>query len=480
MAISIRHKFATAVPDLPNSDLVQPSHWNDDHTITLAANTLLGRADGEGPAEEIDLTAAGRALLDDISAAAQRATLGLGETDAPTFGGFFLNGVGGLTAGSAAAPSLVRTGDTNTGMWFPAVDTIAFSTNGVERFRITSTGSINVNVPGGNFGLELGLGRASDGDTFIDLVGDRTYTDYGSRFIRQSGANGGSGILHRGTGGLFLRAQDAGFIQLLTNNVERLLIDPNGNIGIGTTFTTARTLNVRKNLTGGTNAFGVVSGGDVQSDVTSAAYAFYTALSTVNQAFTTQLRHFSASQGTIGASSTVSNQYGFFADSSLIGATFNYGFHAADLAAVTTGKTAIAYWSSVNIATGGGQAWAFYANGTAPSFFNGQVQFGAGLVGTPAISRSGDTNTGFWFPAADTIALSTGGVERLRADASGNVVMNSAALAANATNGFLYVPSCAGAPTGVPTAYTGRVPIVVDTTNNKLYFYSGGAWRAAP
>jgi hypothetical protein len=53
------------------------------------------------------------------------------------------------------------------------------------------------------------------------------------------------------------------------------------------------------------------------------------------------------------------------------------------------------------------------------------------------------------------------------------------ALATNATNGFLYVPTCAGTPTGTPTAITGLAPIVVNTTNNKLYFYSGGAWRDA-
>jgi hypothetical protein len=70
-------------------------------------------------------------------------------------------------------------------------------------------------------------------------------------------------------------------------------------------------------------------------------------------------------------------------------------------------------------------------------------------------------------------------VERMRISNAGNVVINTAAIATNATNGFLYVPSCAGTPTGTPTTFTGRVPIVVDTTNNKLYFYSTGAWRDA-
>lgn len=78
------------------------------------------------------------------------------------------------------------------------------------------------------------------------------------------------------------------------------------------------------------------------------------------------------------------------------------------------------------------------------------------------------------------INFATAGIERMRIDANGNVVAGaSAALATNATNGFLYVPTCAGTPTGTPTTITGMAPIVVNTTNNKLYFYSGGAWRDA-
>ena len=52
------------------------------------------------------------------------------------------------------------------------------------------------------------------------------------------------------------------------------------------------------------------------------------------------------------------------------------------------------------------------------------------------------------------------------------------ALATNATDGFLYVPSMAGSPTGVPVTKAGLLPIVIDSTNNRLLFYSSGAWRA--
>lgn len=63
--------------------------------------------------------------------------------------------------------------------------------------------------------------------------------------------------------------------------------------------------------------------------------------------------------------------------------------------------------------------------------------------------------------------------------ANGSVHAGNGALATNATTGFLYVPTCAGTPTGAPTSISGYAPIIVNTTNNKLYFYSGGAWRDA-
>jgi hypothetical protein len=45
----------------------------------------------------------------------------------------------------------------------------------------------------------------------------------------------------------------------------------------------------------------------------------------------------------------------------------------------------------------------------------------AGAVGTPSLTTSGDTNTGVFFPAADTIAFTEGGTEVMRITSSGNV-----------------------------------------------------------
>ena len=51
----------------------------------------------------------------------------------------------------------------------------------------------------------------------------------------------------------------------------------------------------------------------------------------------------------------------------------------------------------------------------------GVATFSAGTVSLPAITTTGDTNTGIYFPAADTIAFTEGGVESMRIDSTGNV-----------------------------------------------------------
>ena len=67
----------------------------------------------------------------------------------------------------------------------------------------------------------------------------------------------------------------------------------------------------------------------------------------------------------------------------------------------------------------------------------------------------------------------------LRKDENNNVIIgDETLLATTATDGFLHIPGGAGPPTGVPTLFTGKVPVYADTTNSKLYIYSGGSWVA--
>lgn len=59
----------------------------------------------------------------------------------------------------------------------------------------------------------------------------------------------------------------------------------------------------------------------------------------------------------------------------------------------------------------------------------------AGAVGAPSISTTGDTNTGIYFPAADIVSVSTGGVQRMFVDATGNVGIGGATASALLTIG---------------------------------------------
>jgi hypothetical protein len=72
------------------------------------------------------------------------------------------------------------------------------------------------------------------------------------------------------------------------------------------------------------------------------------------------------------------------------------------------------------------------------------------------------------------LTLTTGGTERVRVTSTGNIHGTSGTTAM--TDGFFYIPSAAGAPSGVPTAIAGRVPMYYDTTNNNFYVYNG-AWK---
>jgi hypothetical protein len=68
--------------------------------------------------------------------------------------------------------------------------------------------------------------------------------------------------------------------------------------------------------------------------------------------------------------------------------------------------------------------------------------------------------------------------EAWRATSKKSFILNDSAIATNATDGFLYIATCTGTPTGVPTAVTGRRALVYDTTNDKLYIYNDG-WKSA-
>jgi hypothetical protein len=151
------------------------------------------------------------------------------------------------------------------------------------------------------------------------------------------------------------------------------------SVGIGTTSLTGYTIRIGKTMTGSADYYAIGNYGAIQSGVTSAAIYYDCYASTQSANFNlSQIRHYSvSSSGTfanVTAGGSVTNQYGFYVDSTLTGATNNY-----------------AYFS--NIASGTGR-WNLYMNGTANNYMAGSLGIGAtNLTGTNL--RIGKNLTGF-------------------------------------------------------------------------------------
>jgi len=141
----------------------------------------------------------------------------------------------------------------------------------------------------------------------------------------------------------------------LTFNGTNLLTT--GAVGIGSTALTGYNLRIGKDLTGATTAIGVDITPTIMSDVTVSGTGFRTQLTTEAASFTLgNITHYNSTQLTLGAGSTVTNQYGYIAGATLTGATNNYGFFG-NIAAATN-------------------SWNFYANGTASNYMAGRLGIG--------------------------------------------------------------------------------------------------------
>ena len=89
-----------------------------------------------------------------------------------------------------------------------------------------------------------------------------------------------------------------------------------------------------------------------------------------------------------------------------------------DLDSVDAVFAAAGTGTSVGLNVGSGKTLA--VAGTLTVTGSATVEFADGSAASPSITNDGDTNTGIFFPAADTIAFAEGGAEVARFDSSGN------------------------------------------------------------
>jgi hypothetical protein len=163
---------------------------------------------------------------------------------ADTWGGKIntnLDSVDGLLArpraldGTAAAPAYTFASDLDTGMYRTGSDAISFSTGGVDRLKLSNSSDPVFPIDTGDFGILFGAERSAAGDSSLSLVGDTTYTSYGARLLRGSGADGDTTLITRGTGNLTFTTTEAGAITFRPTNTEAARITPGGQLLVGRT-----------------------------------------------------------------------------------------------------------------------------------------------------------------------------------------------------------------------------------------------------
>ncbi|MGP1667525.1 MAG: hypothetical protein ACTS5I_16790, partial [Rhodanobacter sp.] len=254
------------------------------------------------------------------------------------------------STGNAASQSITRWSSDNVGAHF----TLAKSRSG-------TIGSNTIAQNGDNIGV---LNFAADDGTDLATVGARigAYLD------------GTPGADDMPTKLLFFTVPDGS-----NALVERLRINAAGNVGIGNGVSQDDSVLTLNKAVANTNAYGFRNFSQIQSANTGAYISAQSVPSIVAASFTlSNLYHFLAEQGSLGAGAAVTNQYGFFAQSSLTGATNNYGFYG-------------------NIASGTNR-WNFYAAGTADNFMAGRLGLGSLPANTALnvnINSSGSVAWGF-------------------------------------------------------------------------------------
>jgi hypothetical protein len=379
--------------------------------------------------------------------------------------------------GAVSTPAYTFTGDLNTGMWSPAADTIAFSEGGAEVMRIDSSSNVGIGTTSPGVKLHVSANGPcikTDGTNSSAIIADVQITRSSSGTAVQSGPNI---TFTDGTANNNIAIQNSQGNLAFWNFgsatwLERMRIASTGNVGIGTNAPSVK-LHVSNNgaaiKTDGTDSTNISP--DVQIARSSSGTVIQ---SGPNITF---------ADGTDNNTVAIQNSQGNLGFWNYGSATWLERVRIGALGSVGIGTSTLT--AKLNVSTDGS---AIKTDGASSANIVADVQIARSSSGTaiqsgPNITFTDGTanntvsiqnsqgNLGFWnFGSATWL-------ERMRIDALGNVSAGVASLATTATNGFLYISACAGIPTGTPTSKTGFAPMVVDSTNNKLYVYIGGAWR---
>jgi hypothetical protein len=122
-----------------------------------------------------------------------------------------------VAAGAVGTPSITTTGDTNTGIFFPAADTIAFAEGGAEVMRIDSSGNVGIGTSSPTNKLHV----SSSSFETIKLQGTSTVS--GINFVNSASSNG------------YIYYDNGPNMLFYTNGSERARIDSSGNLLVGGT-----------------------------------------------------------------------------------------------------------------------------------------------------------------------------------------------------------------------------------------------------
>jgi hypothetical protein len=421
--------------------------------------------------------------------------------------------------------AFVRADRTGSGTYLP----ITFSTGGSERVRVDTSGNVGIGTasPGAVFHTVRTSAGAATVGAFIQNSDNTTSTEVRLAFAANSAplsADRYGWIGHVNTGGT-----NGGALTFATTPggapaTERMRIDSSGNVGIGTASpgdrldvvggniriasgNTVRWVdagNIRASIQGdsssnaifstaGTERLRIDSSGNVGIGTASPTVA----LDVFRSGTTTS--NLAVRNGTVGTVLFVDSGAGYAGTTTA---------HPQLFLTNNTERLRIDSSGNINVATLGARITADFSNATLTNRVAFQTSTANSATSVTALPNGSSTDSNFTVSAnsdptnasvgqlrasssavvvASTrtgsgtylpLQFQTSGGVAMSIDTGINVIQGVSALSTTATAGFLWITSCAGIPTGAPTApYTNAAAMVCDTTNNRLYVRVGSTWR---